>query len=165
MATAISNPATISSSVRSWLFPISGWPIKLLTLVNLAGPILGNSPNEGSTVENAHWYVNRPAETLAQLYELINRVKHHLESGFRRPAGTRAKVYKAKQDGSADPVSALLINKGMRKSNGDHTEVERADTRKHVFTRLSGRSPPSEADFRLRDDTFLEMTGKMQSTP
>ena len=51
---------------------------KILTLVKLAGPLLGNSPNLGDSTQNAHWYVNRPEEDLQQLYDLINKVKNYI---------------------------------------------------------------------------------------
>src|SRR5690606_7175158 len=91
---------------------------KLLSLINVAGPIMGNSPNPGSETENSHWFVNRPQEALKELYELINLVKNRLEDGFRLPEGTRAKVFKSRKDRNADPVGALLIYKGMRESDG-----------------------------------------------
>ncbi|GEM_PF-323698 len=131
---------------------------KILSLVDLVGPILGNSPNPGDSVENRHWYVNRPEEDLKQLYDLINRVKNHLEDGFRLPKSTLAKVYKSKHDNSADPVSALLIYNGMRPSDGGRIDAELVDSRLHVFTRLQGRnSTPSHADSLLQQRAFQEM--------
>jgi carboxylesterase len=152
-----------------WIFmidPIVVPSAKLLSLADLVGPILGNSPNPGSDEENRHWYVNRPEETLKQLYELVNRVKNRLEDGFNLPAGTQAKVYKTKKDRSADPVGALIIWKGMRKSDGGHIEAELLDSRLHVFTRLQGRDPaPSAADSALQTRVFGEMTGKVLAGP
>jgi carboxylesterase len=147
-----------------WIFmvdPIVVPSAKLLSLANIVGPILGNSPNPGSDSENAHWYTNRPQETLRELYSLINKVKNELEDGFKLPKGTRAKVYKSKQDGSADPISALLIYKGMRKSDGSHVELEMEDSHLHVMTRLMGREPlPAYKDTLMQDHIFLEMTLK-----
>lgn len=144
-----------------WIFlvdPIVVPSAKLLSLVNLVGPILGNSPDEGSEQENRHWYVNRPQETLKELYELINLVKNRLEDGFRLPKATRAKVYKVKQDKNADPVGALLIYKGMRRSDGSHVEVEMIDSKLHVFTRLEARKGiPSEQDIENQESAFREM--------
>jgi carboxylesterase len=136
---------------------------KALSLANIVGPVLGNSPNPGDSVENLHWYVNRPEEDLRQLYELINRAKNHLESGFDLPVGTRAKVYKTKHDNSADPVGALMIYKGMRNSGGGHVEVQMIDSRLHVFTRLQGRSPiPSAADTSNQQSAFRDMAISVQ---
>ncbi|MDB5106825.1 MAG: esterase/lipase-like protein [Fibrobacteres bacterium] len=152
-----------------WVFmvdPIVVPSEKLLALANIVGPILGNSPNPGSDTENAHWYTNRPQETLRELYEVINRVKNDLETGFSLPKGTQARVYKSKRDGSADPVGALLIWKGMRKADGSHIEVEMEDSHLHVMTRLKGREPdPSHADSLLQTRIFSEMTFRVLANP
>lgn len=152
-----------------WIFmidPIVVPSAKLLSLANMVGPILGNSPNSGSDSENAHAYVNRPQETLQELYELINRVKNQLESGYKLPKDTKAIIYKSKTDRSADPVGALLIYKGLRKSDGSHIEAEMLDSRLHVVTRLDFREPvPSKADTTLRDRIFKEMTDRILAKP
>ncbi|MDB5049153.1 MAG: esterase/lipase-like protein [Fibrobacteres bacterium] len=152
-----------------WFFlidPIVVPSEKLLSLVDLVGPILGNSPNPGSDEENRHWYVNRPQEDLKELYTLVNRVKNQLESGFELPKNTNAKVYKSLHDQSADPVGALLIYKGMRKSDGSHIEAEMLDSRLHVVTRLKGRDPePSAADSALQLRVFKEMIDKSLAKP
>jgi carboxylesterase len=147
-----------------WFFfidPIVTPTSKALSLVNFVGGILGNSPNPMDTAESHYWYTNRPAEDLAQLYELINRVKNELEDGITLPAGTQAKVWKAKRDGSADPVSALQIYKGLSPASGGHIQVEMVDSRKHVFTRLQGRGlKPDDPAFDLQRKTFREMVDK-----
>ncbi|MDQ3001107.1 MAG: esterase [Fibrobacterota bacterium] len=152
-----------------WIFmidPIVVPSAKLLSLANIVGPILGNSPNPGSDSENAHWYVNRPQETLQELYALINRVKNQLESGFKLPKDTKAKVYKSKIDRSADPVGALLIYKGLRKSDGSHIDAEMLDSRLHVVTRLDFREPAaSKADTILQARIFKEMTDRILAKP
>jgi carboxylesterase len=146
-----------------WIFmidPIVVPTAKILSLIDVLGPILGNSPNKGDSIENHYWYVNRPEETLKQLYSLTNVVKNRLEDGFRLPAGTQAMVRKSKHDNSADPVGALMIYKGMRKSDGGHVDVKLVDSRLHVFTRLAARSStPSPADSALQLTTFREMAG------
>jgi carboxylesterase len=126
---------------------------KLLSLVNLVGPILGNSPNPGTDTENVHWYVNRPHEDLQQLYELTNRIKNELETGFDLPKKTECKVYKSKHDNSSDPIGALLIYKGMRMWDGSRIEAELYDSRLHVMTRLAGRDTASVS----RADTVLQL--------
>jgi carboxylesterase len=146
---AIADGAFSKKQSPNWFFfidPIVIPSTKLLALANFVGPILGNSPNPGDSIENQHWYVNRPEENLRELYELTNRVKNHLEEGFKMPKGSRAKVYKATHDKLADPLGALLIYKGMRTSGGDRIETEMVDTRLHVFTRLEGRSGSNTAD-------------------
>jgi carboxylesterase len=146
-----------------WLFMIDPIVIptaKILSLVDVLGPILGNSVNKGDSLENHYWYVNRPEETLRQLYGLINVVKNRLEDGFRLPQGTQAWVRKSKHDNSADPVGALYIYKGMRDADGHHVDVQLVDSRLHVFTRLALRSStPSPADSALQLATFREMAG------
>lgn len=132
-----------SRPAPKWIFmidPIVVPTVKLLSLVNIVGPILGNSPNNGTEQENLHWYVNRPQETLRELYALINVVKNRLEDGFRLPKATQAKVFKVTRDKEADPIGALLIFKGMRKADGSHVEVQMIDSKFHVFTRLAGRT-------------------------
>ncbi len=155
------NGGDFRDPAPKWVFmidPIVVPSAKLLALANLVGPILGNSPNPGSDSENAHWYVNRPQETLKELYSLINRVKNELEDGITLPKGTKARVYKSKKDGSADPVGALLIYKGMRKADGSHIEVEMENSHLHVMTRLQFRDPPaSDADYELQHRIFKEM--------
>ena len=162
----ISENAFQARPKPKWFFfvdPIVVPSSKILSLVNIVGPILGNSPDPGTPEENRNWYVNRPAEDLAELYELINLIKNRLEDGFRLPPGTLAKVYKAKKDGSADPVSALYIYKGLRTANGGHIEVEMVNSNKHVFTRLQGRKPGTVglADTLLQQRVFGEMRDKV----
>jgi carboxylesterase len=137
--------------------PIISPTSKLLTLIGLVGPILGNSPADATPEEEAHWFHNRPQETLNELYSLTNAIKNRLESGITLPSGTRCKVWKAKKDGLADPVSALLLYKGLRDSEGNRIAVEMVETNKHVFTRLHGRNNPSHADSTLQKETFEEM--------
>jgi carboxylesterase len=149
-----------------WFFfidPIIVPSNKLLTMVDFVGPIIGNSPLTGQTpVEMRHWYHNRPAETLDQLYELTELVRDRLESGFRLPAGAKAKVYKSTTDNSADPVGALLIYKGLTDAQGNKIEVEMVDSDLHVFTRLSGRASCTAADTLLQQRVFGEMVAKVR---
>jgi carboxylesterase len=134
---------------------------KLLAASNLFGPILGNSPNPGTDEEKKHWYTNRPAEALSELYELINIVKNALEDGISLPPGPRLKVFKSKRDGAADPVGALLLYKGLRHSDGSRIEAEMVDSKLHVFTRLQGRPNYSAADVALQEKTFAEILDRV----
>jgi carboxylesterase len=140
--------------------PIISPSAKILSLIGLVGPILGNSPEKGTEAEQPHWYTNRPAETLNELYTLTNLIKNRLESGITLPTGTRAKVWKAKKDGLADPIGALLLYKGLKTSVGGRIDVEMVDTRKHVFTRLAGRNGNSDADYGLQKKVFDEMSAR-----
>ncbi len=139
--------------------PIVSPSDKMLSLINLAGAIVGNSISEGTEEENRHWYVNRPAETLGELYELISLVKNRLERGIALPSGTECKVYKTRVDGAADPISALYIKKGLKPRDGGALEVQMLDSRKHVFTRKAGRPESSwtEEDEDLQKWAFDEM--------
>jgi carboxylesterase len=140
---------------------------KLLSLAKLVGPIVGNSPTSGSTdLEQQNWYTNRPAETLDQLYELVNKVKNRLEEGFALPVGTQAKLFKAKVDALADPAGALLIYKGLREADGTYIDVEMVDSRKHVFTRLRGREPSSmnAADTARQQAAFSDMIQRLKES-
>lgn len=149
-----------------WIFMIDPIVIpsaKILSLIDALGPILGNSPNKGDSDEVHYWYVNRPEETLRQLYKLTVVVKNRLEDGFRLPEGTRALVRKSEHDRSADPVGALLIYKGMRQADGGRVDVQMVDSRLHVFTRLAFRSSaPSAADSARQSATFKLMADRAQ---
>jgi len=137
---------------------------KILSLIQLVGPVIGNFPDEGTKEETKHWYVNRPEEDLNQLYRLMNGVQRKLESGFSLPKHTLAKVFKSVHDGSADPISALLVYQGLSTSSGANIDVEMVDSRLHVFTRLQGRSSlPSNADTLLQQKVFKEMVESARS--
>ena len=135
---------------------------KILKLVSVLGPILGNSPVELETDEQKrHWYTNRPTSTLDELNELIELVQGKLEDGFSLPKGAKAKCYKAEKDDLADPVSALLIYKGMTDADKNKIDVEMMDTDLHVFTHLESRTETSHADTLLQVRVFEEMIERM----
>ena len=130
---------------------------KMLTLVKIIGPILGNSPSTLDSGEKKHWYTNRPAAQLEQLYDLATQVKNELADGFSAPAGTRCKLWKSDGDKTADPVAALLIYKGLRNADGSRITVEMVHSPLHVFTRLQGRDKVTAADSALQLNTFMEI--------
>ena len=130
---------------------------KLLTMIKIVGPVLGNSPNDLDSTEKRHWYTNRPADQLEQLYDLANLVKNELEDGFNAPAGTKCRLWKSDGDHTADPVGALLIYKGLRHADGSHIEVEMVHSPLHVFTQLQGRAVVTAADTALQLKTFKEI--------
>jgi carboxylesterase len=136
--------------------PIVSPSAKILSLIRIFGPILGNSPSDQDDDEKQHWYTNRPAETLDELYTVINRTKNQLEDGMTLPRGTRAKVWKSTDDDQADPLSALMLYKGLRTSSGGRIDVKMVKSSKHVFTRLGLRGG-AKKEFDLRDSTFEEM--------
>lgn len=141
--------------------PIVVSSIKTLTLVGVLGPVLGYTTVELSSGEQGHWYVYRPQETLKQLMTLINQTRLDLEKGIALPAGTYMKVYKSRTDDVADPVSALLIYKGMKTSTGGQIDVELVESKLHVFTRLLGREGVTTGDTQLQQRVFAEMKAKM----
>ena len=134
---------------------------KTLTLVGLLGPVLGYLTTDLATGEQGHWYVYRPQETLKQLMALIDLTRLDLEKGITLPVGTYMKIYKSKTDDVADPVSALLLYKGMRTSTGGNVDAELVDSKLHVFTRLHGRDGITPTETQLQQKTFAEMEAKM----
>ena len=135
---------------------------KLLHIINVVGPILGNSPVENrNDIEKRHWYTNRPTSTLAQLNELIERVRSKLEKGVTLTKGTRAKCYKVEKDDSADPVSALLMYKGITEHDGSTIDVEMLDSDFHVFTQLAARDNVTDTDRALQQRVFSEMIDRV----
>lgn len=130
---------------------------KTLTLVSALGPILGYTTTELDAGEEGFWYVYRPQESLKQLMNLIDMTRQDLEKGIELPGGTFLKTFKSKSDATADPVSAVMIYKGMQMYDGNKTEVEIVDSKLHVFTRLAGRDNVTNADKNLQKKTFKEM--------
>lgn len=135
---------------------------KTLTLVGLLGPVLGYTTVDLPTGEQGHWYVYRPQETLKQLMALIDITRNDLQKGIQLPTGTYMKVYKSKSDDTADPVSALLIYKGIQTSNNGNIDVEMINSKLHVFTRLAGRDGVTEADKAIQVKVFNEMEARMK---
>ncbi len=130
---------------------------KMLTLVSGLGPLLGYNTEVLSSGEQGKWYVYRPYQSLQQLMDLIDLTRKNLQSGITLPRNTKLKTYKSTSDGSADPVSAVLIFKGIKNSDGTYTEVEMTDSKLHVFTRLRGREDVTDKDKSLQMKTFKEM--------
>ncbi len=134
---------------------------KSLTMIGLLGPVLGFTTSELEEGEKGYWYVYRPQESLKQLLAVIDLTRRDLEDGFSLPQDTYLKVYKSIKDETAEPVSALLIYKGLKTSKGANIDVEMVESNLHVFTRLKGRSNVSSADEALQLKTFIEMRNKM----
>ena len=133
---------------------------KSLTMIDFVGPFVSNFPNDDmNDEERAHWYTNRPSSALQQLYEVARRVEDRLADGFRLPPGSTAHVYKSAVDDVADPVSALVIYKGLRDASGRRIDVEMVESDLHVFTRLHGRdaSDVSHQDRMNQQRVFQEI--------
>ena len=134
---------------------------KTLTLVSALGPILGYTTTDLDAGEKGNWYVYRPQESLKELMNLIDMTRQDLEQGIKLPGGTFLKTFKSKSDATADPVSAVMIYKGMQMYDGNKTEVEIVDSKLHVFTRLAGRDNVTNTDKNLQKKTFKEMEMRM----
>jgi carboxylesterase len=130
---------------------------KLLTIIGLVGPMMGYLETTMTTAEEGHWYHFRPQETLKQLLNLIDKSRKDLQKGYNLPAGIRMKVYKSIKDPSADPVSAVLIYKGLKNSDGSNVEIEMIDSELHVFTRLDGRDSITQHDRDNQAHVFEDM--------
>jgi carboxylesterase len=135
---------------------------KNLSLIPLLKHLVSHTVTEGTAEEAPHWYSNRPTVALAQLNALALRVRTQLARGVQLPAGAQAKVYKTRRDGTADPVSALLIYKGLKGAGGATIDVQMLDSELHVFTRLNGRNPAlvSAADRQRQQQAFDDMIAR-----
>jgi carboxylesterase len=138
---------------------------KLLTLVGVVGPLLGYIEAVNTAGEDKHWYHYRPYETLRELRTLVNRVRNDLQQGFRLPMGTKLKVYKSEQDDTADPVSAVLIHRGVKTSDGRAVDVRMVRSRLHVFTRLELRGNPATTQDRDNQRQAFEDMALRITTP
>jgi len=134
---------------------------KTLTLIGLLGPVLGYTTSELTSGEQGHWYLYRPQETLKQLMKIIDLTRLDLEKGITLPTGTYMKVYKSMKDNVADPVSALLIYKGMSTATGGKVDVELENSNLHVFTRLNGRENITPDDRILQQKVFAQLEAIM----
>ncbi len=130
---------------------------KILSLVDMIGPIIGNSISTPEEEELAHWYANRPQEALYELFEVINKIRHRLEDGLNLPSGTNLYIYKSKGDKVADPISGLIMYKGLKNSGGGEKKLKMLDSPLHVFTRLSGRNTIRPEDLELQQRVFQEI--------
>ncbi|QRR00173.1 alpha/beta hydrolase [Dyadobacter sandarakinus] len=134
---------------------------KSLSLIGIAGPIIGYTEADNTAEEDKHWYHYRPYETLKELKELTGLVRHDLQKGFRLPAGTQLKVYKSKKDTTADPVSAVLIYKGLKSADAQPVEVEMIDSELHVFTRLDLRPNLMPKDRDNQKNAFEDILSRL----
>lgn len=132
---------------------------KMLGLVGLIGPIIGYVESDLDDGEEKYWYKYRPHETLKELNTLIIKVRKQLEDGININK-KYLKVFKSLKDDAADPVSAVLLYKGMKTNSGE-IDVEMIDSDIHVYTRLDLRPKVSEKDILNQQNTFLEIIQKV----
>jgi len=130
---------------------------KLLTVIGLFGPMIGYIESTNTQEEEGHWYHFRAQETLQQLMDLIDKARKDLQNGYKLPAGTYMKVYKSIQDPTADAVSAVLIYKGLKNSDGSNIDIEMIDSKLHVVTRLEGRDNITQKDLDIQKAVFDDM--------
>ncbi|MCE1156953.1 MAG: hypothetical protein LWW91_12645, partial [Bacteroidales bacterium] len=102
-----------------------------------------------------------PQESLRQLMALIDLTRRNLEKGITLTPGTRLKIYKSEVDRTADPVSAVMLHKGLRTATGNRVDVEMIPSDLHVFTRLRGRDRISSGDSARQLAVFREMKERM----
>lgn len=129
---------------------------KMLSIVGVAGPILGYVESDLSAGEEKYWYKYRPYETLKELNSLIIKVRKQLEDNL-TIGDVKMTVYKSLKDDAADPVSAVLLYKGV-KTNYGKINVEMIDSDLHVFTRLDLRPNVSPNDFYNQSKVFSAIT-------
>lgn len=129
---------------------------KTLSMIHIFGPMLGYLEVDQSAAEDKVYFHYRPEETLRELQNLINEVRKDLEKGLVLPQGTSLKVYKSIKDPTADPVSAVLIKKGVKTFSGNPIEVEMINSDLHVYTRLELR-PHTAADTQNQLATFNDI--------
>jgi carboxylesterase len=135
---------------------------KTLSLVDVLGPMLGYTETEQSADEDKAFYRFRPQETLRELQSLLTLVRKDLERGVTLPATCVLKVYKAKKDDSADPVSAVLIYNGTNTADGKRIDLELIDSDLHVYTRLQGRQPGATAKDKANQiATFTDIVSRV----
>jgi carboxylesterase len=130
---------------------------KTLSLVGIVGPLIGYTEVENNNDEKKYWYTYRPYQTLKELRSLTNKVRKDLQRGITLPGTATMKVYKSERDDAADPVSAVLIHKGVRTGAGQPVEVTMVPSELHVFTRLSLRPNPSAKDLENQRLAFTDI--------
>jgi len=129
---------------------------KTLSLVDYVGFAIGYIKSQLDNGEQGHWYQYRPQESLKELLEIIDKVRSKLEGGIVLPQSTTLKVYKSINDASADPVGAVILYNGIKKSNGGKIDIEVEKSNLHVFTRLHGRNSYSSGDKERQINAFRD---------
>ncbi len=134
---------------------------KLLSLVSIVGPILSYSESSMAQGENGFWYKYRPYQALDQLNELTQSVRKKLEKGITLPNNVKMKVFKTEKDDAADPISAVLLQKGIKLANGNSIGLQMIPSNLHVFTRLKGRSYITNTDVQIQSSVFNEIKNSL----
>lgn len=82
-----------------------------------------------------HWYRNRPVSTISSLIDLTEIVKDRLRKRIALASDSRVLILQPKGDQTVDPVSASLIDEGLK--GGTH-KVEMVESDLHVPIRPDG---------------------------
>jgi carboxylesterase len=130
---------------------------KTLTLVSVVGPMLSYSEIDMNPEENGFWYKYWPYQPLKQLNKFTKLTRKRLQKGLTLPAGVDLTVYKSEKDGTADPLSAVLLKEGLKLNNGNSITVKMIESDLHVFTRLKGRIDLLPVDQQNQLNTFNEI--------
>lgn len=141
--------------------PIVASSDKNLTIIELAGPILGFTSTTMTEGEAGKWYTYRPQETLQELQKLCDEFRIDLQKGFTLTPGASLTIFKSEIDDVADPIAAVLIYRGIRLADGSKPEVRMVDSDLHVFTRLAGRENVQIRDYANQLAAFQEMEQEM----
>ncbi|MDI1355582.1 MAG: esterase [bacterium] len=136
---------------------------KSLSLVKVIGPLLGYTETTMAPGENGYWYKFLPEKALQELEHITKKERKELEKGIVLPSNVTLNVYKAEQDGSADPASAVLLDQGVKTSDGSSISVVMVNTDMHVFTRLRGRESITSEQRNLQLQTFQEIYSELKN--
>jgi carboxylesterase len=128
---------------------------KTLSLVSAVGPMLNYSTSEFEVGEVGFWYKYRPYQSLKELNTLTQEVRKKLEDGIQ--TNIPITVYKSNKDGSADPIGAVLLDKGLKPEAANLKKIKIIDSDLHVFTRLKGRNTFSTKDKENQQIVFNEI--------
>ena len=147
----------LSSNVKgiTLIDPIIVPSNKTLSLVSAVGPMLGFSTSEFEAGEVGFWYKYRPYQSLKELNTLTQEVRKKLEDGIQ--TNIPITVYKSNKDGSADPIGAVLLDKGLKLEAANLKKIKIIDSDLHVFTRLKGRNTFSTKDKENQQIVFNEI--------
>ena len=130
---------------------------KTLSLIPAIGPALDYVETTMEKGENGYWYKYRPYQALEQLNEVTQLVRKELEEGIVLPKNIQLVVYKSLKDGTADPVSAALLKRGIHSIDGGNIDVVMVNSQLHVFTRLRGRNEFSNDDVKNQQFVFNQI--------
>lgn len=133
---------------------------KLISLVNVVGPVLQYSAAELSAGENGHWYKYRPYQALEQLNDIMLETRHSLENTVTLSNLPFLKIYKSNIDDTADPLSAVFYKKGLKLKDNAQAEVVFFESNLHVMTRLWGRKTVSDNDRTIQNTIFNDIIAK-----